>query len=167
MRIETKLLRVLIIQSSCRVFSISRINSNIRSKIHVRKRKFTINSTRTSKLMQLLHLLRNSQLSYITKSFDNVNYIMNWKEFDDAKIIEIRSLRIELWRFERLYAFNFATLSISRAQFNCHVFNFAFELFLQHDFKTFHFNDIWKLWHRVFKRKNNNKNKSMTHWATW
>ena len=47
-------------------------------------------------LMQLLHLLFNWQLSHMLQSFNDVNYIMNWENFNVAKIIRIRSLRIEL-----------------------------------------------------------------------
>ena len=57
-------MRVLIIQSSCRVLSISIFNSNIRSKIHVRKRKYIINSTKITKSHVVVALF--AQLIIIT-----------------------------------------------------------------------------------------------------
>ena len=49
-------MRALIIQSSCQVFSISIFNSNIRSKVHVRKRKYIINFIKITKTHAIVAL---------------------------------------------------------------------------------------------------------------
>ena len=40
------------------------------------------------------------------KCFNDVNCTMNWAKCNVAKITKIRSMRIELWCFERLYELN-------------------------------------------------------------
>ena len=56
----------------------------------------TTRHSRISKLMQLLHLLLNWWSSHMFWSFNNLNYTMNKAKFKSAKIIQVRSLRIEL-----------------------------------------------------------------------
>ena len=45
--------------------------------------------------------------------FHDVNCNMNWKKFNNAIITKIRSMRIELWCFERFYVFNFVNFAIN------------------------------------------------------